>query len=325
MSCTTKEEDNSCNEEDEHITCTDDMKNLHITCTEDDMCACCGKEGKGLNVCNKCKDTKYCNAACKKKHRSKHKKKCERRVAELHDIELFKKPPPPEDCPICMLPLPLVDSGSKYKACCGKDICSGCIYAVRLRGNGVGLCPFCRAPTPTSEKEVVEILHKRVEVGDATAMLHLGCSYNKGIIGLPQDRTKALKLWHKAGEMGNTKAYNNIASAYHTGEGVERDEKKAIHYDEHAAMKGDLYSRHNLGNSEALLAGDWDRSLKHYMISAGGGYNDSVKCIQHLYKHGHATKEDYTKTLQAYQTYLDEIRSEQRDEAAAFSNRFKYY
>ena len=110
MSSIVKEEDNNpCGKEevtDKHIMCTDDIKNLHITCTEDvDVCANCGKEGSDLNICNKCKAVKYCNAACKKKHRNKHKKKCERRVAELHDIELFKKPPPPEDCPICMLPL----------------------------------------------------------------------------------------------------------------------------------------------------------------------------------------------------------------------------
>ena len=49
------------------------------------VCANCGKEGSNLNICNKCKEATYCNAACKKKHRSKHKKQCERRVAELHD------------------------------------------------------------------------------------------------------------------------------------------------------------------------------------------------------------------------------------------------
>ena len=56
--------------EEKHITCTDDMKNLHITCTEDEVvgvCANCGKEGSNLNICNKCKAVKYCNAACKKK------------------------------------------------------------------------------------------------------------------------------------------------------------------------------------------------------------------------------------------------------------------
>ena len=44
-----------------------------------------------MNTCNKCKMVKYCNAACKKKHRTKHKKKCERRVAELHDEQLYSK------------------------------------------------------------------------------------------------------------------------------------------------------------------------------------------------------------------------------------------
>jgi hypothetical protein len=60
------------------------------------------------------------------------------------------------------------------------------------------------------------------------------------------------------------------------------------------------------------------------MIVAGDGYNDSVK-IRQLYMDWHATKEDYTKALQAYQRYLDEIRSEQRDKAAAFSDGYKYY
>jgi len=36
-------------------------------------CANCGKEGKNddMNICNKCKKVKYCNATCKKKHRKK--------------------------------------------------------------------------------------------------------------------------------------------------------------------------------------------------------------------------------------------------------------
>ena len=47
--------------------------------------------------------------------------------------------------------------------------------------------------------------------------------------------------------------------------------------------------------------------------------------IQQLYKLGHATKDDYSKALQAYQKYLDEIRSEQRDKAAAANDKYKYY
>ena len=45
------------------------------------------------------KSVKYCNAACKKKHRHKHKKDCEEHLrlaaehaAKLHDEVLFKQP-----------------------------------------------------------------------------------------------------------------------------------------------------------------------------------------------------------------------------------------
>ena len=55
-------------------------------------CANCGKEGSGVtNKCNKCNSVMHCNAACKKKHRHKHKKECER-LAELYDELLFKQP-----------------------------------------------------------------------------------------------------------------------------------------------------------------------------------------------------------------------------------------
>lgn len=118
---------------------------LHKMSTSDNndvsVCANCGKEGDDVNnICNKCKMVMYCNAACKKKHRSKHKKQCERRVAELHDKELFKQPPPDEDCPICFLRMPILYTGWTYKSCCGKRICSGCCYAPLYdnQGNQVG-------------------------------------------------------------------------------------------------------------------------------------------------------------------------------------------
>ena len=118
---------------------------------------------------------------------------------------------------------------------------------------------------------------------------------------------------------------HNIGCAYDNGDGVERDTKKANHYFELAAMWGDEFARHNLGNAE-WRAGNWDRALKHFMIAAGDGYSDSVKMTQQLYTNGHATKDDYTNALLAYQKYLDEVRSEQRDKAAAFSAiDYKYY
>ena len=88
-----------------------------------------------MNSCNKCDLVKYCNVACKKKHKSKHKKQCDKRVAELLDKKLFKEPPPREECPICMLPLPYENKTVTFKSCCGKLICYGCIHAMEETGD----------------------------------------------------------------------------------------------------------------------------------------------------------------------------------------------
>ena len=66
--------------------------------------------------------------------------------------------------------------------------------------------------------------------------------------------------------------------------------------------------------------------MKHFIIAARGGYNNALNSIQELYSVGHATKEDYTKALRLYQAYLGEIKSKQRDEAAAEDEEFyRYY
>ena len=93
MSTSTKNKMAAFIEEDEFISkqLTQQVEDLSIA---DDMlitCANCGKEGNNLNICNKCKAATYCNAACKKKHRSKHKLACERHIVELHGEQLERK------------------------------------------------------------------------------------------------------------------------------------------------------------------------------------------------------------------------------------------
>ena len=301
------------------------------------VCANCGKEGDDVNnICNKCMTVKYCNAACKKKHRHKHNKECEEhirlvaeRAAKLHDIELFKQPPPQYgDCPICFIQIPTLITGWRYNACCGKVICSGCFYAPLYddQGNEVDneKCPFCRRPTPDTDEEIVRRLKKRVDAGEAYAIYYMGCHYENGTYGFAQDHVKSLELFQRAGELGHAAAYTNIGASYHNGEGVEVDKKKSIHYFELAAMKGNMLARHNLGIMEKT-AGNMDRALNHYMIATKGGNSDSLKQIKAFYSNGHATKDDYTKALQLYQSYLGEIKSVQRDEAAAAYEEFRYY
>ena len=188
-------------------------------------------------------------------------------------------------------------------------------------------CPFCRTAYPKTEKEQIERLEKRVEKDDPLAIYNLGVCYSKGLRGYPQDYGKALELWHRAAELGySTKAYLNIGYSYEKGEGVQVHKEKASHYYELAAIGGDVTARHCLGNME-MEAGNIDRALKHFMLAVGGGDANPLKQIRILYSKGHATIDDDTKALQLYQDYLGEIKSVQRDKAAAAddNDRFRYY
>ena len=244
-----------------------------------------------------------------------HKKACKKRAAELHDEALFKEPPPREDCPICFLPLPFGSNDRKFHSCCGKLICNGCIYAMWVN-DGDELCPFCRAPTPTTNAETFKRLKKLVEAKNAYAFFVLGGYYATGD-GVPHDIEKSNELWLKAGQLGCSDAYHNLGVAYNNGRGVEIDKKKAKHYYELAAMNGCVRARHNLGCMEGRTGND-HRAYKHCMLAAKAGHKESLDKAKQGFMDGYVTKDEYANTLRAYQKIQDEMKSDDRDKAEEF-------
>mmetsp|Transcript_8710 Transcript_8710/g.14803 ORF Transcript_8710/g.14803 Transcript_8710/m.14803 type:complete len:146 (-) Transcript_8710:193-630(-) len=143
-------------------------------------CAACGiaeDDDIELKTCTACKSVRYCSVTCQKEHRSKHKRACKKRAAELRDEILFKQPESSHlgDCPICFLPLPIDNDKSNMMACCSKTICNGCDYANKIRVLEGQLqqkyprerlqptCPFCRHPAPNSEEGIKKNFMKRVD------------------------------------------------------------------------------------------------------------------------------------------------------------------
>ena len=256
---------------------------------------------------------------------------------------MFKDHPPPEDCPICFLPLPFDDGQVTFESCCGKDICNGCIIAMYerdilvmvLREGDDSLCAFCRTPGAKSYEEEVARAKKLMEKGNADAYYMLANYYDCGTMGMPQDRTKANELYLKAGELGCAEAYFNLGYSYNYGEGVEIDKKKAKYFYELAAIRGDLSARHNLGVLEKQT-GNLHRAMKHFILAARAGHEGSLNAVKEGFMHcvlvakaGHkeslavkkgfmagiVTKDDYASTLRAYQTRQDETKSDARDRA----------
>ena len=267
-------------------------------------------------------------------------------TTKLHAEKLFKQPPPspksaqesPEiyhemdddECPICSLMLPTLGTGKRYMTCCGKTVCSGCIYAPRYddQGNEVDndKCPFCRSPTPDTNEEIVKRLNKRIDSGDSEAIERKGHMYRTGECGFQQDMDKALEHWHRAVELGHAQSYYDIGVCYCLGQGVRVDKKKARYYLEQAAKRGCARANYELGLELGIVEeSDIDEVLHHHMIAVRSGVGDSLDVIRDFYSNRVVDKDDYLKALQSYSMFLVEIKSYQRDRAATNSDERRYY
>jgi len=237
------------------------------------------------------------------------------------DDNLFQESPPPkEDCEICFRPMPYASEmcgvNPIYHPCCGKMLCAGCVK-VSLdemdKGNLKRWCPFCRIPLQTSDKEYIERVKKRMKLDEAEAFYELGHAYKAGTFGLPKNRNKAFELYNQAAELGSIKAHYELATClYHGKSGVEKDKKKAIQHYKLAAIGGHERARYLLGIIE-MSNGNTDLAMKHYIIGAKSGEEDSLKKVGLGYKAKVVSKDEYAKTLRAYQSSRDEMKSKQRD------------
>ena len=65
-----------------------------------------------------------------------------------------------------------------------------------------------------------------------------------------------------------------------------------------------------------LKANNQYRALKHFIISAKAGDNLSLDPIKQAYQQGAVTKGEYANILRTYQRRQDEMKSDQRTNAA---------
>ena len=279
------------------------------------QCASCGTaelDNITLEECDGCDLVKYCSSKCREDHREQHAEDCKKRSKDLHDKQLFAQPGSCcyGECPICFLPMPLDLKKSTFYSCCSKIICKGCDHANDMSTKQEN-CPFCREPLPDDEEKSRRRKMKRVKANDPVAMLEMGTTlYHEG------NYDGAMKYLTKAAELGDVEAHYELGVVHEKGDGVEKDEEKAVYHYEKAAIGGHPYARNNLGCIEERN-GRVDRAVKHWIISAKLGEIDSMKKLWGQYKQGHISKEELEATLRAHHAAIDAMKSPQREAAAA--------
>ena len=282
-----------------------------------EVCANCGKaavDNINFRISTAGKLVKYCSVDCRKAHRPRHEKACNKPMAEIRDDRLFTQPDGSHlgECSICCLPLPLDTRKSVINSCCCKRLCKGCNHANHAREEEQGLyakCAFCREPLPKSEEECEKNFTERAKANDPVAICQKGitCS-SRG------DYEGAFQYYTKAAALGNINAHYNLAGRYYEGEGVEKDEEKEIYHLEEAAIGGHPDARFNLGCYEESNK-RIERAMKHYIIAATLGHDEALAAVEYLFAKGLGKKEDHEAALCGHQAAVDAAKSEQREKA----------
>jgi len=108
----------------------------------------------------------------------------------------------------------------------------------------------------------------------------------------------------------------------------EKDEKKEMYHLEKAAICGHIEARYNLAICEKMHD-RIDRAVKHWIIAANMGHDDSLENLKlvyreglpaspRIYREGLVSKEDFASALRAHQTAVDATKSPQRETAERF-------
>ena len=290
----------------------------------DVRCASCGiaeVDNFQSKNCDDCDLVKYCSDACQQNHRSQHEAKCKERAAELCDEILFQQPESSHhgDCPICCLPIPLGKNKFATMSCCSKMICEGCIYTDKYRQYDAKgqmrdfqlKCLFCRHTLPKTQQEGLQNLMKRVAASDPLATSLMGSAHSE-----EGDHERAFKYFTKAAELGDADAHYGLSLMYKEGGGIDKDQVKEIHHLEEASIRGHPYARHNLGCYEENR-GRIDRAVKHYIIAANLGCDESLQALKEWYDYNElVSKDDFAAALRAHHAAVKATKSPQRAAAS---------
>ena len=137
--------------------------------------------------------------------------------------------------------------------------------------------------------------------------------YNEGQ-GVIQSNTRALEMYIRAAELGDTEAFGNIGLAYELGDVVEQNISKSLEFYEVSAKKGSLVAHKHLA-SFLGNKGDILESIQHLKITACAGDKHSMDYLMEVYKDNLLSKEELTKTLHAFQKCTNNMKSKDRDDA----------
>ena len=137
---------------------------------------------------------------------------------------------------------------------------------------------------------------------DPDAIYNMGYMYYNGL-GCEEDKKKAFDLYKLAAQMGNSKAYNDLANMYFLGEEVEQNYAQAFKYYAQAAKLGEDAASYNLAESYFYGTGikvDRKKAILFYKKAASQGSSEAEYKLGTLSDAGDDVELSYDEAFKWY-------------------------
>ena len=154
----------------------------------------------------------------------------------------------------------------------------------------------------------LEDTRRRAEQGDAAAQFWLGASYAAGV-DVDKDEAKAAHWFQLAAMQGEDRAQNRLGNMYAEGRGVEQDYSKAVRWYRLAAEQGYASAQFNLGLMYSKGEGvsqDYGEAVKWYRLVAEQGYASAQFNLGLMYDKGEGVPQDYGEAVKWYRLAADQ-------------------
>ena len=151
-------------------------------------------------------------------------------------------------------------------------------------------------------EKIAASISKMAKNRDRCAQLVLGNMYRNGE-GVERDENKAVKWYRKAAEQGDGNAQYNLGLMYEMGRGIYRDEKKAVKCYRRAAEQGLARAQLCLGLMYECGTGveqDDTKAAAWYRKAAEQGDPDAQCNLGVMYEYGTGVEQDETKAVAWY-------------------------
>mmetsp|Transcript_21176 Transcript_21176/g.70016 ORF Transcript_21176/g.70016 Transcript_21176/m.70016 type:complete len:218 (+) Transcript_21176:3-656(+) len=162
-----------------------------------------------------------------------------------------------------------VNEATALRSCCCRRVCDSCDDKII---NAKMPCPLCRLPFPSDNAEYLARLrrHAKNEVPEAVGLL--GSCYRQGT-HVTKSEKKAVKLYKRAVELGDSVSMLNLGAMYERGDGVKLDRQKSTQLYRLGADRGHPLAQKNLGGI-LFREGKVEEAFKLFMLSAEQGFTD---------------------------------------------------